>query len=161
MPRQIRSLAERLKARTDSSGGPSACWPWKGALDGKKRYGLIGSGGRFGTPLLTHRVSYEVAHGPIPDGLHVMHICDNTRCVNPPHLRLGTRSDNMKDAVEKGRFKKTGRGSGSTLTEHAVRELRRHGLRNYGDVAAAARFLGVSKGAILSVKSGKAWRWVS
>jgi hypothetical protein len=67
----------------------------------------------------------------------------------------------MRDAVTKGRFKSTGRGSGSTLTEDAVRELRRHGLKGYGDVIAAARFLGVTKGAILAVKHGRSWAWVA
>ncbi len=107
-----------------------------------------------------HRKVWAESFGPIPAGLHVCHRCDVRRCINPAHLFLGTRSENMRDAVAKGRFKHTGRGSGSSLTEAAVRELRRHGLRHYGDVVAAARFLGVSKNTILAVKSGRAWAWV-
>lgn len=108
-----------------------------------------------------HRKVWAESFGPIPKGVDVCHRCDVRRCINVEHLFLGTRSENMRDAVAKGRFKTTGRGTGSTLTEHAVRELRRHGLKNYGDVINAARFLGVTKGAILAVKHGKAWRWVS
>jgi hypothetical protein len=107
-----------------------------------------------------HRKVWAESFGPIPAGQHLCHSCDVRRCINLDHMRLCTRSENMRDAVERGRFKKTGRGTGSTLTEAAVRELRRHGLRNYGDVAAAARFLGVRKGAILAVKHGRSWQWV-
>jgi hypothetical protein len=103
---------------------------------------------------------WAASFGPPPEGLHLCHRCDERRCINLDHLFLGTRSDNMRDAVAKGRFKKTGRGSGSKLTEHAVREIRRHGLNHYGDVIALARFLGVTKGAILAVKHGRSWAWI-
>lgn len=107
-----------------------------------------------------HRKVWAASFGPIPPGLHVCHTCDVRRCINVDHMVLGTRSDNMRDAIAKGRFKSTGRGSGSTLTEAAVREIRRHGLGHYGDVIALARFLGVTKGAILAVKHGRSWAWV-
>lgn len=58
---------------------------------------------RDGKTLLAHRVAYEEANGPIPDGLFVLHHCDNPPCIEVSHLFLGTNQDNARDMVEKGR----------------------------------------------------------
>lgn len=69
--------------------GQNECWIWTGTKS-DKGYGKV-SGKK------AHRTVYEIEFGVIPDGLHVLHKCDNKSCVNPNHLYLGTESDNRID----------------------------------------------------------------
>lgn len=82
------------------------CWIWTGGVF----HCANGDYGRFwlgtkatGKDLYAHRVSFELANGPIPDGVDVCHSCDNPICVNPAHLWPGTHLDNMRDMYKKGR----------------------------------------------------------
>lgn len=96
--RDVPDAAERLAERSAMDPG-TGCVLWLGYVD-PCGYGRMGVGGK---QRLTHRLAYELAHGPIPDGLCVCHKCDNPPCVNPLHLFLGTHTDNMRDRVTKGR----------------------------------------------------------
>lgn len=96
------------------------CWLWTGPTNG--RYG------RVGRRTYAHRMSYELHHGRIPQGMFVMHTCDVTRCVNPAHLELGTPADNIQDAVAKGRMA-TGARHGSRTQPEAVARGERHGSK--------------------------------
>lgn len=82
------------------------CWYWQGSLY-SNGYGYlhISGRGRGRKTGLAHKVSYSLHKGPIPEDLVVMHSCDNRSCVNPQHLSLGTRKENMQDCLKKGRFK--------------------------------------------------------
>ena len=94
-------LDERFWAKVDRASS-DACWPWL-ATHGRFGYGEFKVGGRSGRSVKAHRVAWELTHGPISDGLFVLHRCDNPPCCNPGHLFLGTHADNMRDMAQKGR----------------------------------------------------------
>lgn len=96
---QNRSLSDRFWAKVDKSGN---CWIWKGALMPQGYGGFyLDSTRRRG---YAHRASWEITNGQIPPGMSILHSCDNRKCVNPSHLRIGTQRDNVYDMLSKGRF---------------------------------------------------------
>lgn len=122
----------------------NGCWGWngaRGAFVGKKGagYGVM----RFQTfNVQAHRFSWEIHNGPIPDGLLVLHTCDNPPCCNPDHLFLGTYLDNARDRDSKGRLNHRtlyGEEIGSSKTTNAqvlsMRELHKSGAERK-DIAA-------------------------
>lgn len=72
----------------------------------------------------THRLSWILANGPIPDGLWVLHHCDVPLCVNPAHLFLGTVQDNKRDEVAKGRQLRGTAHPSSKCDPETVRRVR-------------------------------------
>ncbi len=90
-------------------------------LDGRRKHRQVE---------LTHRWVYQQLVGPIPDGMHVLHHCDNPPCVRLDHLFLGTNLDNILDRVAKGRSRRTptaiGEANGNAkMNPQAVKEIRR------------------------------------
>lgn len=155
------TLADRLYARLDISGGPDACWEWTGHRRKRRNRGLQYarmSVGNHATDYV-HRVSYMVHIGPIPDGMLVCHRCDNPPCGNPAHLFLGTTQDNTADKVTKGRQLRGQRHPGAKLTAADVIEIR--ATPNLGDLAvrsALAERFGVTLPAINNVAHGRSWQ---
>jgi hypothetical protein len=140
-------------------GGPDECRPWTGALnDGG--YGRVRLAGRN---LRAHRVAWTLKNGPIPEGLCVLHACDNRPCCNMAHLFLAGRGVNNADRHAKGRnprpeqTRRTGTANGmARLTEKQVLEIRHR--RSAGvlqrDLAKDYR---VSEGMISMIITGRAW----
>lgn len=88
----------RLWAKTDRSGGPDACWLWLGAKT-RDGYGRMAVGGTKNGWYYVHRFSYELAIGPIPDGMVMDHLCRTRNCVNPKHLEPVTNRENLRRGI--------------------------------------------------------------
>ena len=132
----------------------SGCWLWTGAERGS--YGLMRHGPRNAGKDSAHRIAYRLFHGDIPDGLHVLHHCDNHFCVNPAHLRAGTPQDNMDDKMKRGRHR-VPRGEThptAKLTAAAASDIRSK-TRKCGEYAA---LYGISKWTVFDIQSGRRWR---
>ena len=133
----------------------SGCWLWIGGIQhGYGEFSLY-----HGRMIKAHRFSYELAHGPIPDGMCICHKCDVCNCVNPSHLFLGTQADNVKDMNTKGRAisLRGEQNPNAKLTENDVREIRR--LRGSGmEHDAIGKMFNVSSQLSCSISVRKSWK---
>lgn len=138
--------------------GPDECWPWIGGrnFDG---YGAFHAEGKRITA--THYALQLAGVGRPVAPLCALHKCDNPPCVNPAHLFIGTKLDNKRDQLRKGRHPKIVTRHGeqnhyAKLTEAQVREIR---ASTESGMKMGAR-LGVSASAICSARRGKTWKHV-
>lgn len=140
----------------------SGCWEWTGTKikvgkSGRGGYGTIGLGSALLGKGYVHRVSYEIHRGEIPDGMFVLHRCDNRICVNPDHLFLGTAKANAVDAVSKRRMAVGERNGASKLTGTDIEDIRRRLVAGETQASIAVCF-DVSQSLISHISSRKAWR---
>lgn len=140
----------------------SGCWIWKMYTD-KLGYGRIGSSAT--KQVKTHRASYELAFGQIPDGIVVMHSCDVRNCINPYHLSVGSQADNVADMVAKGRLvpcppKFGSENPISKLDEENVWAIRAFLKHKIHSQKAIAESYGVSEMTISRIANGKTWKHV-
>ena len=108
-PARDLSRAERFWSKVNRVEDPDECWEWIPKARHKFGYGIF-MDRPYGTKK-AHRVAWELTNGEIPNGLMVLHTCDNPPCCNPNHLFLGTAQDNSLDMMSKGR----GRGQFSRV----------------------------------------------
>ena len=150
-------IEKRFWSKVDKSGD---CWEFLG-YKCKLGYGRISF--RCNSHWLTHRVSWVLHNGEIPDGLNVLHKCDNPGCVNPSHLFLGTHQDNMRDRDTKGRGKlpkiSGSKHWNSSLDESDIRVIRE--LHSVGCQQKAMVWLfGINSGTISEIVNRKAWKHI-
>lgn len=105
-------------------GSTDQCWEWQAGRN-PKGYGQFMSE-RPGRPILAHRQAWELTHGKVENGLHVLHSCDHPWCCNPAHLWLGTNAQNHADKMSKGRASgpRGDRHASVKLTSDDVRAIR-------------------------------------
>jgi len=129
------------------------CWGWTGSIHSGRPGISVGKKSRIAS-----RVMYEIAYGPIPDGMLVCHTCDNPTCLRPTHFFLGTIQDNSADMVKKGRsFKPKGElHPMHKLSEERVRQIKICLKRRMEQAKIAKRF-NVSRALITLIKQRKVW----
>lgn len=130
-------------------GRESDCWPFMGARVPAGGYGRARLNKRLHA---AHRIAYMLAYGTIPEGLDIMHLCDNPPCCNPKHLRAATTAENMQDCKAKGRLSAPGAKLDAGVARQIL-DLRR--VERAEDVA--ARFK-VSISTVHNIWTGKAWK---
>lgn len=126
------------------------CWLWSGTTD-TYGYGRFFARGRMHQ---AHRAAWELYCSEIPEGLCVLHSCDNPPCVNPAHLFLGTKLDNKRDEMKKGRNVVGEQVGTSKLTAQQVKAI----LEDTRPQIEIAREYGLCKGNVSMIKSRQTWR---
>ncbi len=152
-----KKYAEMLKQRFWAKvkrGKSDECWEWL-ASKNNKGYGLISVKGRL---RLVHRMVWSLVIGPVPDGLCVLHKCDNPGCVNPEHLFLGTHADNMADMARKHRSIIGEKNPHAKLTVEEVEAIRTECAKPGVTQASVAAALSVSRQQISHIILGQNWR---
>ncbi len=136
----------------DKVNKTDGCWLWTASRRGRMGYGTIRWSGR---QQLTHRISWKIHNGEIPDEMNVLHTCNNPICVNPDHLYIGTQVDNMIDMVRSKRS-----NHNAVLLPRQVMEIRRlyaEGLLNQYELADN---YGVTQGMISKIINRRSWSYV-
>lgn len=148
---------QRFLKRVDVKG-QNDCWLWTGARLRVKWHGQWR--GPKGVPEPTHRAAWRLWRSEIPQGMHVLHRCDNPICVNPAHLWLGTASDNMRDMWSKGRARpKTNIGEAhwaTKVTESLVRDIR----SSQESGVEIARRLGITPTTVCDIRKRRSWKHI-
>lgn len=168
MPRKCESTESYLDARSIPVS-ESGCILWTAGVDDDG----YGQAWRNGKNCRAHRVAYELANGPIPAGMVVMHKCDVPACINPAHMVVGTNEENTADRTQKGRHKvqsgdshymrrnpalRSGNNCPSAvLVSSQVDEIRILLSRGLTQASIAAQF-GVTRTCIALIAQGRTWK---
>lgn len=134
----------------------SSCWFWTGAK-ASNGYGNIRRNGRNTS---THQFAYEMEHGSVPEGMELLHWCDNKLCVRvaPGHVQVGSHMENVRDCVSKGNHAHGESHGKSVLSGRQVRSIRRKYAKGTVTQRELAAEYGVVQSAISKIVTGSHWR---
>lgn len=144
--------------------GPEECWEWKAAYRNAThthKYGAFWMNGRHHP---ANKIAWEIANGPMPEGMFACHSCDNPGCCNPRHIFPGTTQENTADKMSKGRHPQGEAVHNARLKKQDIIEIRARkpvgrkapiGLRD----EIASKY-GITKHYVTEIWAGKSWRVV-
>lgn len=145
----------RFTSKVDMS--KQGCWEWLGCFS-SGGYGVYTLHGKIRRHVLAHRVAWVIANEQeIPEGMLVLHHCDNPKCVRPSHLFLGTHQDNQHDKARKGRGCKGIKNGRCVLSEEVVRTIRRVYIPGKFGATRIARALNVNRNSVDHVIQRQTW----
>ncbi len=140
--------------------GEDDCWNWTANLC-RNGYGSVWNKNTKRN-ISAHKFSYELHHGPVIKGNHVMHSCDNKACVNPKHLSQGSPKQNTNDAIDRGLRPRIGipvksgeSHPNSKLTPDQVKFIKAHPELGHKQIA---DMWGLSPNCIRGVRIGRTWK---
>lgn len=105
-----------------------------------------------------HRIAYTITKGEIPKGMIVRHKCDNTKCINPDHLELGTHEDNMRDRSERGRTAQGESHHASKLNNQTAMEV--YKLNGTQSLTETAKRYGITKQSVFKIWNKTSWKHI-
>jgi len=158
--RMVREHAEVVRERIERHTvwePNTGCLLWTGA--NVFGYGVVTTTAPR-LPVRVHRLVWVLNHGPIPEGIDVLHHCDTPPCVNDAHLFLGTQLDNMRDMIAKDRYPRGERHHNAKLTVEKIGLARGLRLQGFSQHSIAVR-LGVSQSTLSNALTGAHWKGVA
>ena len=145
---KAREISDLFWSKVDKQ---DECWIWIAAIN-MFGYGHFAIERKI---YKAHRVAYMIKHGDIPDGMYILHSCDNPACVNPEHLRVGTQKDNIMDRTIRGRHNPTSgtKNAWAKLTEKDVLQIRGSNL----SALELSELYGISRSNIYNILGRRTW----